>query len=504
MQKSSPTNLMLITGHISFFVLIALSVIFANERVIYIDSAAQLFEMIQRDGFAVYDHRMTMLITQSLPLLFIWMGAGLQSVIIAYSVAAPLLAYLVFLVIAYILKDVRLGLLLLLPLLCMRCTFYHAISETFSLIIYATLLLALIRYHTPEKGLIAFIYYLSVALCTLCCVFMHPIGMFFVLFLLGYHFVDCQMKPSKVFILIAVTLLVSATVKLFLTSGHDAGYMPTWQDIIYCFHHPGDLKIISRFFTRIIDFYIYPIALYAIVLVWHIRHKQWWRMAFGILFNICFFGMSVIVYRREGGAVGVERAFLPLMFFAAIPFLCEVLPHIDVRRNHLFLIIFVAALTFAFAKIIDTSKHYRSRLAKLNEVSTVALEMGQHKLVADVTSIDNVFHPTWCNSFETMLLSALQGPDRTVTFYVEDEPIQLDNPNYQDSTSFIAVSWWRMWLYKTLRPQYFILPQQPYQQLLFVDGKPIIRPIPSIIQTTQSYSDAEDVNKPNTQLSNVQ
>ena len=87
-----------------------------------------------------------MAVTQLLPLIGIKLGLPLPLLVVLYSVAAPLLGYVAFLLLAYRVKDVPLALLLLLPMLCIRHTFFHAISETFSLMIYATLLLALLRH----------------------------------------------------------------------------------------------------------------------------------------------------------------------------------------------------------------------------------------------------------------------------------------------------------------------------------------------------------------------
>lgn len=179
-------------GHIGFLLLLVMSVVLAKERVLFVDSAAQLFELIQRGTFVIYDHRYTMAVTQLLPLAGIKLGLPMPMLVVLYSLSAPLLAYLAFLLLAYCVKDLRLALLLLLPMLCLRHTFFHAISETFSMMIYATLLLALLR-HRRNTVLHA----VGIFLCTLACVFMHPIGIFFVLFLLGYHLVDNGFKPTS-------------------------------------------------------------------------------------------------------------------------------------------------------------------------------------------------------------------------------------------------------------------------------------------------------------------
>ena len=225
MKLNDTATLARLAGHLGFLILLAMSVVLASERVLFVDSAAQLFEMIQRENFVIYDHRYTMAVTQLLPLIGIKIGLPLPILVVLYSMSAPLLAYLAFLLLAYRIKDLPLALLLLLPMLCIRHTFFHAISESFSLAIYATLLLALLRHRSGTV-----LHAVGVVLCTAACVFMHPIGMFFVVFLLGYHLVSNRL--SVPFIVSTATLLAAVIIKMNLGSGHDASYMPTVADTL--------------------------------------------------------------------------------------------------------------------------------------------------------------------------------------------------------------------------------------------------------------------------------
>ncbi|MBR4739439.1 MAG: hypothetical protein IK058_05495 [Bacteroidales bacterium] len=475
-------NISRLVGHIGFLVLIVLGAVIANERVIYIDSAAQLFEMIQRDWFVIYDHRYTMVVTQLLPLLFIKLRLPLQAIIVAYSVAAPLLAYIAYLLITYVLRDVKLGLALLLPVLCMRHTFFHAISESFSLMIYAILLAALLL-HRP-KSTTAFgkrlLHIVGVVLSAAAAVFIHPIGMFFVLFLVGYFLVGSRFRPNVPLLVTLVVLVACVYIRSRSVSGHDSDYMPTAADVLYCFEHPADLKVLVGFLRRLADLYIYPIVLYVAVLVHHIRHRQWVRMAYGLLFNVCFILMTVIVYRWDSSAVCVERAWMPLIFFSAVPFMCEVVPALSPRGKQIWFMLMTVFLLIGYVKIVDTSKHYRQRKAKIEQITDLANDKGMHKMVVDRSDIVGVFDvDSWCNSFESILISALQGPERTINIYVEEDPLQVDNPDYAVTDAFLAVPWWRLWGYETLRPRWFSLPEQPFVRLTFHDGEPVIESLVS-------------------------
>ncbi|MBP3762824.1 MAG: hypothetical protein J6I49_02970 [Bacteroidales bacterium] len=470
----------LLIGHVGFLMLIAISVLLANERSIFMDSAVQIFEMIQCDWYAVYDHRYTMVITQTLPLICIKLHLPLQVIIVSYSAAAPLLAYSIYILITYILHDVRLGLTLLLPLLCMRHTFFHAISESFSLMVYAILLAALLL-HCPKKeaGFIRHILHsLCVALATAAAVFIHPIGMFFVVYLVGYFLVYKRLRPNMQLIVASSVLVACVIIRSLSISGHDSDYIPTLSDALFAITHPNEMKVVIGFANRLADLYIYPIVLYIVVAVYYIRRREWVRLTYSVLFNVCFIIMTAIVYRSDNSAVCIERAWMPLIFFAAIPFVCEVTPNTSLRGKYIWLFLMSVALLMGFIKIVDTSKHYRQRINKIKEITEVANRKGIHKMVTSQDDIQGVFDiNSWCTSFESMLISALQGSERTINIYIEDEPLLLNNPDYMVTDAFLAVPWWRLWNNSTLRTQWFHLPKQPFARLYFNDGTPVIERI---------------------------
>ena len=445
-----------LAGHAGFAVLLVLSVVLAQERVLFVDSAAQLFEMIQRGTFVIYDHRYTMAVTQLLPFLGIKLGLPMPVLVILYSLSAPLLGYLAFLLLTYRVKDLPLALFLLLPLLCIRHTFFHAISETFSLTIYATLLLALLRH---QKNTI--LHAVGVVLCSVACIFMHPIGMFFVLFLLGYHLVDQRFRPSPALLVGAATLLVAVIVKMNLSSGHDDSYLPSVADFLYYFSHPGEITILHQFTIRLLDLYLYPLALYAIAFVWHLRHRQWLRLGWGVAFNVGFFLLTAIVYHADAGHVAVERAWLPLIFFAGVPVACEIIPVYRRYTQWVALGTFLLLL-LAYGKIADSSKLYRQRLVWLKTVVDEGRREGHRKLVAPLADVRDQFKvQSWATAFETLILSSMKGSENTVTLYLEeDEPFNENHPDYEVEDAYLAVPWNRLWNYSTLDPRYFQLPTQ--------------------------------------------
>ncbi|MDR2407668.1 MAG: hypothetical protein LBE13_06120, partial [Bacteroidales bacterium] len=126
-------NKYLIFGHLTFFVLFILGFIFANERVLFIDSGAQVFEFIRDEGFEIYVKRYSMYLFQILPVLAVKLHLPVSIVIYSYSFSVLIIGYLLWLITVYYLKNQQVGILMLFVILGIRQTFFHAISETFQL-----------------------------------------------------------------------------------------------------------------------------------------------------------------------------------------------------------------------------------------------------------------------------------------------------------------------------------------------------------------------------------
>lgn len=475
MKASSPiltdtSRMARIAGHLGLLAFLALSILMAHERVLLTDSAAQLFELIQRGTFVIYDHRYTMAVTQLPPLLGIKLGLPLPLLIILYSSAAPLLAYLVFLLLAYRWHNTRTALLLLLPLVCLRHTFFHAISETYSLLIYAPLLLALLQRHSHTL-----LHYVALVLCIVACVFVHPIGMFFVLFLLGYHFVDRRLRPSPDLLVGIAILVVSAIVKMQLPSGHDSSYMPTPADIFYRLAHPKEIQILHGLTSSPISFC--ALALYATALIAHLYKRRWLLLAWGVVFNAGFFLLSAVTYYADNSFIAFERTWLPLVFFAGVPLTAIHLPD-SARRfplTTLPAIALLAGLLMTDIKIVRLGHNYRERLDALQTLVDQGRHNGHRKLVTPLREFRS-HHAvdSWATAFETLFLSSLSSPDSSVTLYLEEqEPFQANNSDYQVTDAYLAVPWNRLWNYNTLDPRYFRLPAQSY---VAIDAETAERP----------------------------
>src|SRR5688572_6642136 len=86
-----PLRFTLLAGTFTFLLLGILSVIFYQERVVFIDIAFQLFHMLKDGTFAIQHNRTGAFLTMSFPLLASKLGLPLKLVMLSYS--AGFIAY---------------------------------------------------------------------------------------------------------------------------------------------------------------------------------------------------------------------------------------------------------------------------------------------------------------------------------------------------------------------------------------------------------------------------
>ena len=455
-------KLFLLTGHIAVLVLTVLAAWFAEERVLLVDSAYQLFYDINHESILINDHRFSMVLSQLLPWVLIKLQVPLRWIIVAYSLSFILIAYSCYLLTAYVLKDWKMAVLMLFGLLGMRATFFHCISETFQLMFFAPMLYALISYN--GRTLINWVALVFTVLLTF---FIHPVAAFFIVFIIGFRWID-QQRLELPTVVTAIILVACIMVKILIgQSGHDESFMPTSETLRYTLSHFLHLNSIGFFYIHFADFYIFPLVLWVVTLVGYLRTKCWWKLAFVGLFVPAFFAMSVVVYWQGDGPIGMERTYLPMFFFIGLAFLKDELPRLKAWRGQLFYALFAVLLVVTMVRMGTSTRPYANRLTEISKIARQARQENQHKLVVTRSTAERIFPINiWGLALESMLYTARDGADETVTVYMEEDDFdRSDSKLYDNPEVYLSVNWWKRWEVKNLNSYYFRLPEQGYKEL---------------------------------------
>src|SRR6187431_2900802 len=82
-----------------------LSILLYKQRVIYVDSALQVFEMINANTFSIYVERYSMILSQLLPVILIKSDAPLYAILMGYSFSGVLIHFICFILCFYAFKN---------------------------------------------------------------------------------------------------------------------------------------------------------------------------------------------------------------------------------------------------------------------------------------------------------------------------------------------------------------------------------------------------------------
>jgi len=111
---------------------------------------------------------------------------------------------------------------------------------------------------------------------------------------------------------------------------------------------------------------------------------------------------------------------------------------------------------------------YANRLEEIKHIAAYGRDHGQHKLIVTRSTADQLFRfNIWGLAIESMLLTARDGADQTVTIYLEEDDFDRSNDDfYANPDVYMSVNWWKRWLVADLNPHYFSLPPQGYLELV--------------------------------------
>ena len=473
-------NKFLILGHLAFFSLFVFSFLLAKERVIFSDSGAQIFEIIRSKGFEIYVQRFGMYLFQLLPVLAVKLHLPLWAVIYAYSLSLPVIAYCLWLITVYFLKNQQVGILMLFVMLGIRHTFFHAISETFQLMFLASFLYAWL-FQTRDFQVSVFsktVYYFVACLFVALCIFIHPVAIFLVIFILGLYILNKEISilPKVIIFFLSIGVIFLKILILTTTTGnHDTSFMISVPEFFSRISNIFTLNSTGWYIGKMGDFYWMPLLMFIISLLFYWKKKKYWHFAFFSCFVILFWVITVVIYASGDGAIGMERSFLPLFFLCGIPFVTEVIFTLSSKWDKVFYAGLVVLLFSGFSKIAVASTPYTQRLEKIREISAMANQLNKKKILIEAETAKQIFPIiNWGLGLESILYSALQGKDLTVNIYIAESLDSMEE-GYLDPEFHFGVPWWQLWYIDALNQHYFKLPKQLPSVLVLEDGQITIK-----------------------------
>lgn len=457
-------------GHIFFLVYAALSIYYATERIVFIDSAKYLFDLINNESLLITG-RAGGYPVLLLPLLCIKLKLSLYIVIVAFSLSYALVFYLIFILIVYVLKiDKAAWLLLFSLLLCTRDTFYYPATEVYLGMAYVCLFYALLF---SEAIKYKFISYLLVAVMVFICSITHPVLILLLIPILLFKFIESEKYEKWVISVISISSFFLFSLKPFTSNNlnaiEGAGYKKAFLFFSYLpdvFSFPST----NFFYIHIwqsTNIYLIGLAAFVIGIIYYLFTKQFWKFLVIFISATVLWLLAVIVYSEGESAMVLGKSFAPLAFIFTLPLFHDILYEKKKWFNYSIMLLLSAVLFLKYRDITLIGKHQKERIIHLTESVNKAREQEIYKAIV---SYDNVVDKDglipWAYSIESVLISSLDETEPSVSIFIEDKNKSLLSEEILKSKNiFLYIQPEITIPLEKLNSHYFRLPEKEYVYL---------------------------------------
>lgn len=383
-----------------FVILLILGVLFAQERILFLDNALQLFLLINDKSIEVMAGRYPAVIARILPFIGVKLQLNLATIIYLFSISYILIQLSFVLAAHLLLKDKRWLLAIVLSIaLVLGNSFFWCNSELSQAIPFSILSLGLsieaLWKNRFRKATITTILVSTIL------AFYHPqslmVFIFGLLFLLP---IKWEKRKGYILPILAIIIFVAKSI-----------YFKNWYDTIKFEGLTENLKNLYPNYLStqsFIDFYhwlpnqlILAFTIFFVCIVYMMIQRKWYQ--FFLLITSSILSISVFHITNEGGMTVfyAEAGYLVWSGLLAVAFIFAVFDDLNYKK-----LIYSILLLACLAKILFVSDFYLDRLNQVAE--QVAINAGQ-KLIIDRKSLpQKYFKLDWALPFETYIYSTLK------------------------------------------------------------------------------------------------
>jgi len=462
---NKPFNLkspVFIGGHLLFAILFFYSLLFWKERQAF-DAAHYLLEIILRKSFFIAHFRPLGVVSQVLPVIGVWLCVPLKWLMILYSFGDVLYYYLIFLLLIIYFKNERASIwFFIVYLSTLAYSFYCPVTELLQ-----GLVLLPVVYCLLEKG--GGVSQIWIYVITLLIVFSHPLLFIPLGALLAFYFFRGKIEKKQwLLILWFVALLAVKFLTLDIYDSQKAFYPVVYNDYGNM-NNITDVRYLISFFKML--FINYPVLFflfgYSCFLI--ICQKAFPSLSVYVGSVFGFLLIIICTHHFEHISNYSERMLLPLPCLIALPIAFYELSNNKSKIRLFSFILLLGFFLFRLTQIYQSGQEFVLRNEQMRRIIDVSRLMGAQKVIADENLLEQLpFANTgWCYSIESMLLSAIDGPEKVVSIAmlhehmdrIQQQGNEVSNKQWIKWTEFILPD-------DSLPSNYFSFKKQGYVPLL--------------------------------------
>ncbi|MEO1260099.1 MAG: hypothetical protein AAFZ15_14995 [Bacteroidota bacterium] len=405
-------------GYLTWLVMLAMAMMFYQERAFFMDAGFQLFNMINEQSIQIYHYRFITAVPQIIPYLLMKINAPLWALAMAFSMSYILFFLLVYHVLVQHLKNIELGwVLIFLFTLISLDTFYHMQSEFYLGLSLLILSFGIILHNTDLTSKWQFPA-LSALLFTVG--FSHKLSLIFFIFLWLFFLLNKkELRHKRYYFLLVLFFAITAFKSVYFTNWYEAAkqvdfknhfleYFPNFHTL------PSNMVFLKR---CIFHYYMLPILLLS-ASIFYVSKKQWLKPVMIWAFTIGFILLYNISDTRAANRFYSEVSYLPVIIFATVPFLFDMVP-VLIKKIKWLPFIFIGILILRLTTIVNNQQVFENNFnwieSQLN--NSEKLNTNRFLLTKEKAPLDTILME-WGVPFTAMHLSAIEHPKNAKTLLI--------------------------------------------------------------------------------------
>jgi len=405
-------------GHFIFLILLGLSVIYALERVCYMDSAFMFFRMVNDEKLIAEGGRYIHIIPQFLPWLLVKFNAPLQIIIICFSLMYTACLYATYIIIGQWMKNKLVAVIFLfLLLISVNETFFDVVTETKFSLAFACLLLTQILSEKQQS-----IYVGSLML--IFGFYTHPIFIVYFTIILLFTSLFHFHKRLLFYGLILLILVLLKTIVFGSTSYENELVLAIFNDPFMLFKS----SFMHAYFGGLLNTqFIIVICLILIQLISLIKSEKWALLCMYIIAVFSLYIILALVYSKGDSHMMIQKTLFIFHFSLLIPLVLikKTIPIWAQRSVYTLIIVgcFWAlwstnAMAKKYTKRVDVLEHFLEKLPNQSDKYLIAETQINHALIMG----------TWALPHESIIISKIKFR----------KPINLKNFRERNDTLFLS------------------------------------------------------------------
>jgi hypothetical protein len=447
--------------HLPWIILIILSVLLYKER-IFADSGFYVSQIINNRSFWIECQRIVLGISQILPLAAVWIGLDLRYVLILYSVSHVLFFYILFLFVYYGLRDRRSGLLIILTQTV--GIIYSFFTPMFELYYGVPLLITF--YAIWRLNIRASLIVLILVILEILVLLSHPLAFILFPFLLLYDFNRKKKRQLSLYLILIVVMIGVIVLKAYTLCPYETSKL-SWQfgygsnKLYLRLLQPSFYLAFGKYFIK---YYAEVIIALIIIIGTFVRRKEWFHLFLVTGTFLTYIFLVGSVYTIEHTRY-MEQVMFPFVVITFIPLIYGFPAEPRPGLQNISILLISGLIVYRLFMIYSGSETFVARVRQMENLIESARQMVGNKFIVSASNVDKGYTSlNWSYPLESILLSAIDGDDLTVTLVPEEDYFYEGNNTKIGPQQFIFRKW-ELKDHSWLNRRYFHLDPGAYRML---------------------------------------